>query len=85
MRQLLQWKHAKRSMSTWRGNVQKSVSVQPAEDGFLSAFDTGAQGVQDERTLKTDRQCEAFVCECRIYGKISGYYAGSGQHYGTDE
>lgn len=25
--------------------------------GFLSAFDTGGQGVQDERTLKTDRQC----------------------------
>ena len=54
---------------------------------FLSLFpfDTGGQGVQDERTLKTDRQCEAFFCECRIYGKISGYYAGSGQHYGTDE
>ena len=65
--------------------LQEPVPVQPAEDGFLSAFDTGGQGVQDERTLKTDRQCEAFFCECRIYGKISGYYAGSGQHYGTDE
>ena len=37
------------------------------------------------KTKELSKQCEAFFCECRIYGKISGYYAGSGQHYGTDE
>ena len=70
--------------------VDEALGVEMCKNLFLcnrqkTAFDTGGQGVQDERTLKTDRQCEAFFCECRIYGKISGYYAGSGQHYGTDE
>ena len=65
--------------------MQKSVSVQPPEDGLLSLDDSGYESISYQRSVRTDWVRETFFCKTRVYGRIPGYHTRLGQCYGVNE
>ena len=60
-------------------------SLQPTENGFLSAADAGREAVLKQKFLfQTDRNSQTFLCRRRADGGISEHYTGVLKSDGTD-